>query len=454
MLTLSSLLICLKFPQIVYSLQKASAGSQSTNNGPSQDYKYKILIEKNYIKDFKIDQIYHKDILKSRAYGAAGNNLDWALGRSKQLIKDKSDWSKIKNFENLLFTNSFSVNNDFSDFVDFFPLSQEKSTNSGLPKNIGDITDLQIIVLSARKNYYQRQAIRHSWAKNFEANVIFFVGEPCLIHPDYRLTDEKGFICSANETLMAMDVKRVQKQRSHRNIETFNDLRLRKESNLVILPVIDTYKNLTLKLKHSYRYLLENRQSKPKWILKIDDDSFVKVQMLYNHLQAFYNPETAKSSVLPSVPVLPGYVEETIESHKYYLYAGRLHINSPVLSDGKWADNSYKNKFYPPYMNGCGGHIISYDIAKYIIDNFDNHNKTHDYANEDTSLGIWLYNSDFVGKINYVNFDKTRSCDQACGGRNNYMVGHQMSTSKFNHCQNVYEKLYREGQDYRDLFLN
>ena len=181
----------------------------------------------------------------------------------------------------------------------------------------------------------------------------------------------------------------------------------------------------------------------------------VKVEWLYNHLRNFYNPNT--HDVRSGLRALAGVVNPAsnlkvkkmlndgfcgsdhstnFTCHpaydKYYLYMGLLNINTEIETTGKWSDQLYKDyviekfeksqddddnedenenkpselekdievNFYPPYMNGCAGHIISKNIAEYIVENI-NSPKTQEYTNEDASLGIWLYNAPFVRHINY-----------------------------------------------------
>ena len=144
---------------------------------------------------------------------------------------------------------------------------------------------------------------------------------------------------------------------------------------------------------------------------------------------------------------------------------GLLNINTEIETTGKWSDQLYKDyviekfeksqggddsdeedenqpselekdievNFYPPYMNGCAGHIISKNIAEYIVENI-NSPKTQEYTNEDASLGIWLYNAPFVRHINYVNFLRGGKCDGHCKMRNRYLVGHKIGPKTQTSC--------------------
>lgn len=47
--------------------------------------------------------------------------------------------------------------------------------------------------------------------------------------------------------------------------------------------MVDTYKNLTLKLKKSYEHILSNYPN-ARWIAKSDDDQFVRVDALQKYL--------------------------------------------------------------------------------------------------------------------------------------------------------------------------
>lgn len=79
------------------------------------------------------------------------------------------------------------------------------------------------------------------------------------------------------------------------------------------------------------------------------------------HLHKNYDPEENSN--------LTGYVSTKIGSklsYEYYAYFGLFYQNSVVLREGKWAESkeNVKTKHYPPYMNGCAGHIISRSIFR------------------------------------------------------------------------------------------
>merc|ERR1712110_306522 len=142
----------------------------------------------------------------------------------------------------------------------------------------------------------------------------------------------------------------------HHQVEKYKDreaelnLKLKQEKNLVLLPMVDTYKNLTLKVVEGYRWVLKNTDA--KWIMKVDDDSFVDIEMV-------------KQFLFDKIPK--------------FTIIGKVASNVTVISSNKnvsasmrrWVDRDYQKPVYPDYCNGAAGHIVSRDIAEYIVDNAD-----------------------------------------------------------------------------------
>ena len=67
--------------------------------------------------------------------------------------------------------------------------------------------------------------------------------------------------------------------------EANNTLALQSEENMVMLPMIDTYQNLTLKVKLGVKWMVENTNA--KWLLKVDDDTYTDLKRLESYLEQF-----------------------------------------------------------------------------------------------------------------------------------------------------------------------
>lgn len=146
---------------------------------------------------------------------------------------------------------------------------------------------LQVLVLSKRDGFERRKIIRdQTWGSQNLDNVHYFVGDkycdlpssmtqPWTCKPDLekikkleRMTGNLGY----NQTLNAYIKKQTEIQQ-----------KLISEPNLIMLDMVDTYRNLTLKLKKGYEYLL-HKYPEARWIAKADDDQYVRVDALEKYL--------------------------------------------------------------------------------------------------------------------------------------------------------------------------
>ena len=195
---------------------------------------------------------------------------------------------------------------------------------------------------------------------------------------------------------------------------------LETESNVVMIPVMDTYANLTRKVKEGIHWIIKN--GNPRWLLKIDDDNIAKLEVLENYLKSNF-------------------------SDVNHLYMGAMMEDSVILrKNSKWAETNYKKDnplaSYPKYANGCTGYILSNSIIRYIGDNSE---KLFNYHNEDTAIGIWINESSIAkkGQITYVDetnkkwlvFHSNFYCKQP-KHRKYLVMGHNLSPVKIRKCYN------------------
>ncbi|XP_070672320.1 hydroxyproline O-galactosyltransferase GALT6-like isoform X2 [Malus domestica] len=101
-----------------------------------------------------------------------------------------------------------------------------------------------------------------------------------------------------------------------------------------------------------------------RYIMKCDDDTFVRVD-----------------AVLKEARKIHGYRS---------FYIGNMNYHHNPLRHGKWAVTyeEWLEEDYPPYANGPG-YIISSDIAKSIVSEFERH-KLRLFKMEDVSMGMWV----------------------------------------------------------------
>ncbi|XP_073505574.1 beta-1,3-galactosyltransferase 6 [Phyllobates terribilis] len=170
------------------------------------------------------------------------------------------------------------------------------------------------------------------------------------------------------------------------------EMEQRRYGDLLLLPELrDSYENLTAKLLLMYTWL--DRHVDYKFVMKADDDTFARLDVLLDELKAQ-------------------------EPQRYYwgFFSGR----GRVKSLGKWRESSWVLcDYYLPYALG-GGYVLSWDLVRYL-------SLTKDYLahwqSEDVSLGAWLAPLD-VRRVHDPRFDteyKSRGCN------NKYVVTHKQS---------------------------
>ncbi|XP_053546487.1 beta-1,3-galactosyltransferase 6 [Bombina bombina] len=170
------------------------------------------------------------------------------------------------------------------------------------------------------------------------------------------------------------------------------EMEQRRHGDLLLLPELrDSYENLTSKLLHMYVWL--DKYVDFKFVLKADDDTFVRLDVLLEELK-------------------------TKEPRR--LYWGFFSGRGRVKSGGKWKESAWVLcDYYLPYALG-GGYVISWDLVLYLSISKD---FLAQWQSEDVSLGAWLAPLD-VKRVHDPRFDteyKSRGCN------NKYIVTHKQS---------------------------
>ena len=266
---------------------------------------------------------------------------------------------------------------------------------------------LAVAVLSARKQFSARTAIRETWAKpdsNLPQNtkqIVFFVGNACSIPKAYRTKPTKC-VLKADTKFSPADFSAHKKSTDLIDDKIYQE---RKEFNndTVMLNLADTYANLPRKLKLGYKYLLDNTEA--QWFLKSDDDMFVKYDEILKDVEKIYAKQMNTNFMWKNQKSKLNKLEtdEELKNHKntkiihagkkipipkIYFYFGCIKGGAKVQRNGKWKEEVYtKSNIYPKFSLGSCGHIISRNLAEYIVENDE---KLFEYQGEDTSLGIWL----------------------------------------------------------------
>lgn len=198
---------------------------------------------------------------------------------------------------------------------------------------------LNILIISAPSNFDRRNTLRTTWLK---------------LNPN--TSKVKHFFVLGTAELNQELLQRLKREQIV-------------EGDLLFLPdLLDSYNNLTLKLLHGIEAM---NYTKPfKYMLKCDDDSFVRVNSLVDEL-------VRRQSMMRGL----GKEEEGC------FYWGFFDGRARVQKKGKWKESDYNLcDLYIPYALG-GGYVLSKKCTDYII---KNHEMLRPFRNEDVSVGTWL----------------------------------------------------------------
>jgi hypothetical protein len=272
-----------------------------------------------------------------------------------------------------------------------------------------------ILVLSGRANAARRTAIRQTWGHE-HANVHFIVGgETCGIPTAHR----KPYNCEhANSTNSSAPAIPASDQDAHDRSIAAEDRALELEAathgDLVIMPGLeDSYRGLPAKLKRAYRWALLHTNA--RWFLKIDDDSYVRVQQI----------ETQAAAWADTAGV-------------YTMHAAAFD-QADVSRVGKWAETKYVPDKYPPYPRGAG-HAINRALATYVVDNAET---LVEYQGEDTSMAIWMHEAPFkAATLSSGAFSANSNCLTTRAS----VISHDIAPKQMQACWDATEKQHHSAR--------
>ena len=264
--------------------------------------------------------------------------------------------------------------------------------------------ELAVIVLTARNYKERREVIRETWG-NSHSNVFFVVGKHCPYKPDQR----KSWVCEPKDVNAKIDENYNAQQ------DTLT-AQLSKEPNVIMVDMIDVYRNLAEKLKLAYIWIIGNTEA--KYVLKMDDDSFARVDSVGHWVKNRQNPP------------------------EYEIVAGGFSRGSPSRR-GKWAETKYKPDKYPPWPSGAG-HIVSRPVIEYLHQNTDT---WVSYQGEDTSLGIWMEKVRPQMDVKRTSSEHFITHSGDCHNKNKFVIGHSISLHKMREC-------YKTLDEYESLDVN
>lgn len=217
--------------------------------------------------------------------------------------------------------------------------------------------ELIVLILSAPENFSKRNTIRETWLK--------LKSRAHLIDGDY--VNFKHFFVIGGLGLN-VDRNRV-----------VNNEQL-KYGDVLILPLYDSYKNLTQKVLKSFEWLQGQYEFGVdfKYVLKCDDDSFVRIDSLIHELAQieliylktdFEDLKLINDDTSPYLRVNWQINNLILKDESLSLYWGYFNGNAKIKSSGKWKENSWiVCDNYLPYALG-GGYILSRRLVSFLAQN-------------------------------------------------------------------------------------
>ncbi|KAL4704836.1 hypothetical protein ACJJTC_001311 [Scirpophaga incertulas] len=272
--------------------------------------------------------------------------------------------------------------------------SSEDSKLSG-PEHDENV-EYAVMVLTGPDNEVRRDVIRMTWAK-FVSNIFVENGERLYKWNHTWIKKNNGnqnfikiYFVVGSQGLNSETSQQLEKEASRNN-------------DMLIFDFLDSYKNLAHKVLIAIKWANENLKQL-KYLIKCDDDSFVRIDLIVKDLEAFAPEMNAKQ--------LSRYVTYKNNLLTYNgLYWGYFDGRAKTFSKGKWQEKDwFLCDTYLPYALG-GGYVISQSIVKFVADNADFLSL---YNSEDVSMGVWTAALRRINRVHDIRFDtewKSRGCN-------------------------------------------
>lgn len=262
---------------------------------------------------------------------------------------------------------------------------------------------LVTLILSAPKNVAERNVMRNSWLNIREFNEER-EGETRSFQYDSR-----GFLVQDSVSEQSAELESF-KSRQTKQKEILSRLKMlhyfaigtqgltpaesvaiRKENEvhkdlLLIADLTDTYANLTKKVIRSVEAL--DNMSSFKYLLKVDDDTYVKLDLLLAELRRYDRSLTKQFY--------------SFQTPRPELYWGYFHGRAQIKSRGQWKESAFNLcDRYIPYALG-GGYVISRKLVGLLA---VNSHLLSTFNSEDISMGLWLSPFRHIYRKHDVRFD-------------------------------------------------
>ncbi|KAI9126417.1 hypothetical protein K1719_002838 [Acacia pycnantha] len=225
--------------------------------------------------------------------------------------------------------------------------------------------DLLIGVFSTANNFKRRMAVRRTWLQ-------------------YNAVQSNT---AAMRFFVALHKNQIVNEELWREAETYGDIQL--------MPFVDYYSIITWKTLAICIFGTEVVSA--KYVMKTDDDAFVRVDEVLASLNRVNRPHG----------LLYGLINSDSRPHR--------------STDSKWyiSPEEWPDSTYPPWAHGPG-YVVSHDIARNVYERYRD-GRLKMFKLEDVAMGIWIADMKKEGlEVRYEH--EARVYNEGC--QDNYVVAH------------------------------
>ncbi|XP_018898416.2 UDP-GalNAc:beta-1,3-N-acetylgalactosaminyltransferase 2 isoform X1 [Bemisia tabaci] len=194
---------------------------------------------------------------------------------------------------------------------------------------------------------------------------------PPVVHILHPVSNQPCFLVGFKYVLHdASKFKEFMRKRQYRFAERQNQIIRLQDSldeefsifqDIILLDVIDVYKNLPLKVLTFFHWMAKNIAF--DYALKTDDDTIINIDKVLAE------------------------VEDSIRNKRTWDWWSCFRSMWPVMDIGKWREYNLISQTYPEFPSGAG-YVLRRNLIEYLSRNFDLMFKH--FQGEDVSMGIWM----------------------------------------------------------------
>lgn len=240
-------------------------------------------------------------------------------------------------------------------------------------KNSSDKIFILFLINSHHNNFFRRKTMRDTWLQftRFDLNSVLKPNEVAGVERKYKINQ--------SDVLHIRHVFIVGKG-DHMNNQTIQE-EANEHKDLLLLDENETYQNIVQKHLALIEWAIDNC-SNAHFVIKLDDDVFVDVKLLVQHL---FLHENVPASLEP------------------FTYCNCIEKAKPIRNKiSKWAidEKQYAKDFYPPYCEGFA-YITNINTFKLIKKQLLDKNITYIWIDDLYVTGILLEGQTNIKRIKF-----------------------------------------------------